>query len=69
MAKYISLLRFTEKGAREIKSSTGRAAAFNKAAHAAGVRIVGQYWTSALLMACSSSTRTRSGRRSTASPS
>jgi len=44
MPKYISLLRFTEKGAREIKNSTARAAAFDKAAEKAGVRIEAQYW-------------------------
>lgn len=45
MPKYISLLQFTDKGAREIKSSTTRAAAFDKAAEKAGVRIEAQYWT------------------------
>ena len=32
MPTYISLLRFTEKGASNIKKSTGRASAFAKAA-------------------------------------
>lgn len=45
MAKYISLLRFTEKGAEHIKDSTKRARAFDEAAEKAGIRIVGQYWT------------------------
>ncbi|MBL9154030.1 MAG: GYD domain-containing protein [Verrucomicrobiales bacterium] len=45
MATYISLIRFTEKGAKEIKKSIDRAAAFDHAAEAAGVKIVGQYWT------------------------
>ena len=44
MKKYISLLRFTDKGAREIKNSPARAAAFDKAAAKAGVRIEAQYW-------------------------
>ncbi len=45
MPTYISLLRFTDKGAREIKKSTSRAMAFDKAASKAGVRIEAQYWT------------------------
>ena len=45
MATYISLIRFTEKGARAINQSTKRAHAFDKAAEKVGVRIDGQYWT------------------------
>ena len=45
MATYISLLNFTEKGAREIKDSPARAESFDEAAMATGVTIVGQYWT------------------------
>lgn len=45
MAKYISLLRFTEQGVKNIKKSTSRAHSFDKAAEKAGVKIVGQYWT------------------------
>lgn len=44
MATYISLLRFTDQGARNIKKSTTRAKAFDRAAEKAGVQIVGQYW-------------------------
>ena len=44
MPKYISLLRYTEKGAREIKNSTQRAIDFDKAAEKAGVRVEAQYW-------------------------
>ena len=44
MPRYISLLRFTEKGAREIKNSTPRALDFDKAAEKAGVRVKAQYW-------------------------
>jgi uncharacterized protein with GYD domain len=44
MPRYISLLRFTEKGAREIKNSTTRALDFDKAAERAGVRVEVQYW-------------------------
>ena len=45
MARYVSLIRFTDKGAAAIKESSKRAQAFDRAAEAAGVRIVGQYWT------------------------
>lgn len=43
--KYVSLLRFTDKGAAGIKDSTHRAEAFNQATKASGVRVVAQYWT------------------------
>ena len=45
MAKYISLLRFTEQGAKNLKRSTHRAHNFDKIAARAGVKIEGQYWT------------------------
>ena len=45
MAKYISLLRFTEQGAKNLKKSTNRAHNFDKIAARAGVKIEGQYWT------------------------
>src|SRR6476659_3766837 len=45
MATYISLLRFTEQGAKNIKKSTNRAHAFDKVAANVGVKIEGQYWT------------------------
>ena len=45
MARYISLLRFTEQGAKNIKQSTTRAHAFDKLAAKAGVNVEGQYWT------------------------
>lgn len=45
MPRYISLLRFTDKGAKEIKKSTNRAHAFDRAAAKAGVKVEGQYWT------------------------
>jgi uncharacterized protein with GYD domain len=45
MATYISLLRFTEQGAKNIKKSTDRAHNFDKLAEKSGVKIVGQYWT------------------------
>jgi uncharacterized protein with GYD domain len=44
MPRYISLLRFTDKGAREIKNSTARAIEFKEAVEKAGVRVEAQYW-------------------------
>jgi len=45
MARYISLIKFTAQGAKDIKKSTARAHAFDEAAARAGVKIEGQYWT------------------------
>ena len=45
MARYISLLRFTAQGAKNLKKSTARAHAFDKLAAKAGVQVEGQYWT------------------------
>ena len=45
MARYISLLRFTEQGSKNLKESTNRAHTFDKIAAQAGVKIEGQYWT------------------------
>jgi uncharacterized protein with GYD domain len=43
--RYVSLLKFTEKGAAEIKDSRRRAEAFSQATTASGVRVIAQYWT------------------------
>jgi uncharacterized protein with GYD domain len=45
MPTYITLLRFTEQGARNIKQSTARARAFAEAAAKSGVKVEAQYWT------------------------
>ena len=45
MPRYITLIRFTQKGAQALKQSPTRAAAFAKAAEKAGVKVEGQYWT------------------------
>ena len=45
MPKYVSLIRFTDQGARGVKNSTTRAQAFAQAAAKAGVRVEAQYWT------------------------
>ena len=45
MPRFISLLRFTEQGAKNMKSSTSRAHEFDALAAKAGVKVEGQYWT------------------------
>jgi uncharacterized protein with GYD domain len=45
MARYLTLLKFTEQGARNIKKSTERALAFRDAAKKAGVTVETQFWT------------------------
>jgi uncharacterized protein with GYD domain len=45
MARYISLLRFTEQGARNIKESSARALAFKRDAEKLGVTVETQLWT------------------------
>jgi uncharacterized protein with GYD domain len=45
MPKYITLIRFTEQGAKNIKQSTARARSFAEAVAKAGVKVEGQYWT------------------------
>ena len=45
MARYISLLRFTDQGVAKLNKSTSRAHAFDKLAAKSGVKIEGQYWT------------------------
>jgi len=45
MATYVSLLRFTDQGARAMKKSASRAENFRKAAEKAGVKVEAQLWT------------------------
>jgi len=45
MPKYITLIRFTEQGAKNIRQSTARARAFAEAVAKAGVKVEAQYWT------------------------
>jgi uncharacterized protein with GYD domain len=45
MARYVTLLKFTEQGAKNIKKSAERAAAFRDAAKKAGVNVETQLWT------------------------
>lgn len=45
MATFIVLLDYTDQGIRDLSDSPQRADAFNAFAEKAGVKIVGQYWT------------------------
>jgi uncharacterized protein with GYD domain len=45
MARYVTLIRFTEAGARASKNSPGRARAFAKQAAKRGVTVETQLWT------------------------
>ena len=45
MARYVSLLRFTAQGVKNLKQSPARAAAFGQAAEKAGVQVEMQLWT------------------------
>jgi uncharacterized protein with GYD domain len=45
MARCITLIRFTEEGARNIAKSPARALAFRKAAEKAGLTVESQLWT------------------------
>ena len=45
MARYVTLIRFTEQGARNLGKSPDRALAFRKAAEKAGVTVETQLWT------------------------
>jgi len=45
MARYVSLIRFTDQGARALKNSAARAEGFRKAAVEAGVTVESQLWT------------------------
>ena len=45
MTRYVTLIRFTDQGARNIKKSPARALAFRKAAEKGGVTVEAQLWT------------------------
>lgn len=45
MARYVTLIRFTDQGARAIKKSAARAHLFRKVADKAGVKVETQLWT------------------------
>lgn len=45
MATYITTLKFTQQGVKDIDHTTRRAAAFKAAAKKMGVKVQGMYWT------------------------
>jgi uncharacterized protein with GYD domain len=45
MARYVSLIRFTDQGARALKKSTGRGLGFRRTAEKAGIKVEAQLWT------------------------
>jgi len=45
MAKYVSLLQFTDQGIRNVKDTTNRAAAATAEAEKMGAKITGAFWT------------------------
>ena len=45
MATFITTIQFTEQGAKSIKDSPKRAAAFKAAAKALGVKVTSLHWT------------------------
>ena len=58
MARYITLIQFTEQGAKNLKKSTSRAHAFDRLAEKTGVKIVGQDLQMDTTVSSSSSMRT-----------
>ena len=45
MARYVTLIRFTPQGVKNLKQSPARATAFCKAAAKVGVKVEAQLWT------------------------
>ena len=45
MPRYVSLLRFTPQGVKNLKQSPARAAAFRKTVEKAGIKVEAQLWT------------------------
>ena len=45
MARYATLIRFTEQGSRDLEKSASRAGAFKANAEKAGVTVEAQLWT------------------------
>ena len=45
MARYVTLIRFTNQGARKMKKSPARALAFASAARKASITVEAQLWT------------------------
>lgn len=45
MNRYVTLIKFTEKGVANVSDSAARAERFNAAAAKAGAQVEAQYWT------------------------
>jgi len=45
MATFITTIKFTDLGEKNIRETTKRAASFRATAKKMGVKVVGQYWT------------------------
>ena len=45
MARYVTLIRFTDQGSRDLGKSPARAAAFKSSVEKAGVTVEAQLWT------------------------
>jgi uncharacterized protein with GYD domain len=45
MATFVTTIKFTDQGEKDIRDTTKRAASFRATAKKMGVKIVGQYWT------------------------
>ena len=45
MAKYVSLVNFTDQGIKDIRNTVERADAFRKTAQEMGVEVIEIYWT------------------------
>ena len=45
MATFITTIKFTDQGEKNIAETTRRAAAFKATAKKMGVKVIGQYWT------------------------
>ena len=49
MTRYVTLIRFTDQGARALGKSTARALAFRQAAEKEGLKVETQLWTAGSL--------------------
>ena len=45
MATFVTTIKFTDQGEKDIQETTKRAASFKATAQKMGVKVVGQYWT------------------------
>lgn len=45
MATFVTTIKFTDQGEKNIQDTTTRAASFKATAKKMGVKVIGQYWT------------------------